>query len=203
MHRQTIATILFSTVAGLVMSSSARADLLVNPTFSSSNLTAAPDTTDYEGNFYDGSTTFPPSSISIGTFSFTIPTGTQVIGATISGTFGDVNIPVTALTDLYVDNGNIEVAECDQSGGNYPPCAVGTSNGLPATWTYTFTSADLTNLASELSGGSIDFTAVQNSPFGTVVVGDPVLDIQLTPEPASIFTFAGGLLAFAALRRRK
>ncbi len=52
------------------------------------------------------------------------------------------------------------------------------------------------------TGGSLDFTAVQNS-FGAVVVGTPILDIQTVPEPSSVFTLAGGLLAFAVLRRRK
>src|SRR5271165_2068878 len=76
------------------------ADIIVAPTFNASNQAASPDTTDYEGNFYDFSSTFPSNPITIGAFMFTIPKGDAVIGATISGTFGDQNIPVTALTDL-------------------------------------------------------------------------------------------------------
>jgi hypothetical protein len=179
-------------------------DIIVTPTFSSSNQALPPDTSDYEGNFYDFSSTFPPSSISIGNFIFTIPTGVHVISATISGTFGDVNNSATALADLYVLNGGIEVGECDSSMGGtvFPPCATGTVNGSLVPWSYTFTAANLSSLASDFSAGSLDFTAVQNG-FGSVIVGTPVLDIAVSPEPGSIFTLAGGLFALVGLRRRK
>ena len=173
----------------------AQADIIVTPTFDPSNQAAPPDTTDYEGNFYDFSSSFPPDPITIGTFNFTIPAGEQVVGATISGTFGDVNIPVTAVTDLFVDSGTIQVGACDSTGD---PCAAGTIDGSLVPWSYTFTGAQL----GDLTGGSLDFTAVQNS-FGAVVVGTPTLDIQTVPEPTSISTLAGALLAFAAWRRRK
>jgi hypothetical protein len=170
--------------------------LNVQPTFDVSNQAAPPDTTDYEGNFYDGSAA--PYDLTIGTFTFSIPTGDTVTGGTISGTFGDQNIPVTALADLYVDG--IEVGECDSDDS---ACAAGTLDGSLVPWTYTFDAADLNNLDSALSSGSLDFTAVQNG-FGALIVGTPTLDLQVaTPEPASIFTLAGGLLAFAAWRRRK
>lgn len=193
------------TCLALSVASFGKADsILVTPTFSSSNQTAPPDTSDYEGIFYDFATTFPPPSISIGTFSFAIPAGEVVMGASISGTFGDVNLGTTALTDLFVMGGNIEVAECDATGGGtiFPPCATGTVDGSLVPWSYTFTSTDLSNLASNFSAGTLDFTAVQNG-FGSVVVGTPVLDIQVSPEPGTIVTLAGGLLALAALRLRK
>lgn len=176
----------------------AHADIIVTPAFDSSNQAAPPDTTDYEGNFYDG--TSAPYDIAIGTFDFTIPTNDIVIGATISGTFGDVNIPVTALTDLYVDGGNIQVGGCDDLTAN---CATGINSSLTS-WSHTFTGTELSQLGSDFAAGSLDFTAIQNS-FGLVVLGDPTLDIQVaqTPEPSSIFTLAGGLLAFIAWRRRK
>jgi hypothetical protein len=177
----------------------AQADIVVTPTFDASNQAAPPDTTDYEGNFYDFSSTFPPNPITIGTFDFTIPIGDYVTGGTISGTFGDVNIPVTALTDLFVLNGTIQVAACDSFSD---PCAAGTIDGSLVSWSYTFTAADLNNLASDFAAGSLDFTAIQNS-FGAVVVGTPSLDLQVAPEPSSIFTLAGVLVAFAAWRRRK
>jgi hypothetical protein len=179
----------------------AHADLIVTPTFDSSNQAAPPDTSDYEGNFYDFFSTFPPPSITIGTFDFTIPTGDVVTGATISGTFGDVNLLVTAVTDLFVDGGTINVGSCASTSD---PCAAGTLDDSLVPWSHTFTPTELSELASDFAAGSIDFTAVQSS-FGSVVVGDPSLDIQLaqTPEPSSIFTLAGGLLAFAAWRRRK
>jgi hypothetical protein len=197
-------TLLLACLAVGAASLASADSISVTPTFSSSNQTAPPDTSDYEGVFYDFSSTFPPPSISIGTFSFAIPAGEVVEGATISGTFGDVNIGTTALTDLFVLGGNIEVAECDSTGGGtiFPPCATGTVDGSLVPWSYTFTSTDLSNLAADFSAGTLDFTAVQNG-FGSVVVGTPVLDIQVSPEPGSIFTLAGGLLALAALRLRK
>jgi hypothetical protein len=199
MLKSTASALIFSASLFVALSGAARAeDVIVLPTFDASNQTSLPDLTDYEGVFYDGSSTFPPASIPIGTFDFTVPTGLQVTGATISGTFGDENIGVTALTDLFVLGGTIEVGECDDPSDD---CATGANSLVP--WSHTFSSAELTSLATDFSGGSIDFTAVQNSPFGAVVVGGPELDIQYSPEPASIFTLAVGLLAIPALRRRK
>lgn len=179
----------------------AHADIVVTPNFSSSNQAQPPDTTDYEGNFYDFSSTFPPNPISIGAFAFTIPVGDHVTGATISGTFGDQNVPVTALTDLYVLNGTINVAGCDSFTA---PCAAGTLDGSLVPWSHTFNGAELANLAPDFAAGSLDFTAVQNS-FGAVIVGTPSLDIQVAPapEPSYAFALAGGLLAVLGLRRRK
>lgn len=171
--------------------------IVVTPTFDASNQAAPPDTTDYEGQFFDG--TAAPYPITIGAFDFTIPAGDQVVGATISGTFGDVNIPVTALTDLYVDSGSIQVAGCDDPSA---PCAAGTVDGSLVPWSYTFTPTQLSELSSDFAAGSLDFTAVQNS-FGAVVVGTPTLDLQVAPEPSYIFPLAGGLLALITWRRRK
>ena len=154
---------------------------------------------DYEGSFYDFSSTFPPDPISIGTFSFTIPKGDIVTGATISGTFGDVNFSTTALTDLFVLNGTIEVGACDSTSD---PCFAGTIDGSLVPWSHTFNATQLGELASDLASGSLDFTAAQTFP-GSVIVGAPTLDLQVVPEPVSIFTLAGGLFAIAALRRRK
>lgn len=175
----------------------AYADIIVTPTFDSSNQAAPPDTTDYEGNFYDFFTTFPPDPITIGTFNVTIPAGDVVTGATISGTFGDVNYSSTALVDLFLNG--VSVGGCDQNmDGSYPPCATG-SDPL-ATWSYTFTGTQFDDLLA--LGNPLDFTAVQNS-LGSVVIGSPTLDLQVAPEPSLIFPLAGGLLALVAWRRRK
>jgi hypothetical protein len=204
MLKSTASAIIFSAALAVGFSVQAKGDIVVAPTFDASNQSSDP--TDYEGIFYDFSSTFPPPSIPIGTFNFTVPTGEEVTGATISGTFGDENIGVTALTDLFVLDGSIEVGECDTTGGGtiFPACAAGTIDGSLVPWSYTFNATDLSNLGADFSAGSLDFTAVQNG-FGAVIVGTPSLDLQVspTPEPASILTLAGGLLAIAALRRRK
>jgi hypothetical protein len=179
----------------------AHADIVVTPTFASSNQAQLPDVTDYEGSFYDFSSTFPPNPILIGGFNFAIPGWEHVTGATISGTFGDQNIPVTALTDLFVLNGTIQVAGCDSTSA---PCAAGTLDGSLAPWSHTFNGSELASLAPDFAAGSLDFTAVQNS-FGAVIVGTPSLDIQVapTPEPSYPFVLAGGLIAVLGWRRRK
>jgi hypothetical protein len=184
-----ISASLFATFSGVAKAD----DIIVTPTFDASN--TSPDTTDYEGPFFDGSAS--PYDLTIGTFHFSIPTGAEVTGGTISGTFGDANSnPGTALVDLFVLGGTIEVGECDSDGD---PCAAGTLDGSLVPWSYTFDAAQLGDF---VSSGSLDFTAIQTG-FGVTVVGTPTLDIQVTPEPASSFTLAGGLLAIAALRRRK
>jgi PEP-CTERM motif len=176
----------------------AQADIIVTPTFNSSNQALSdvpPDTTDYERPFNDGANAITP--LTIGTFDFTIPTGGTVGGATVSGTFGDENYSASALVDLYVDG--IEVAQCDSLSS---PCFTGTVDGSLVAWSYTFSPTQLTELSSDFAAGSLDFTAIQKS-FGSVVVGSPTLDLQVVPEPSSLYTLAGGLLAFIAWRRRK
>jgi hypothetical protein len=203
MLKSTVSVLIISASLFVALPGAARAsDIIVQPTFDpSSNQAAPPDTTDYEGLYFDGTIGAPPYDLTIGTFDFSIPTGDYVTGGTISGTFGDENSPTTALADLFVLDGSIEVGECDSYGD---PCAAGTLDGSLVPWSYTFNSTDLSNLASDFSSGSLDFTAIQNS-LGATIVGAPSLDLTVapTPEPASIFTLAGGLLAIAALRRRK
>lgn len=185
----------FLACLALGWASLAQADIIVTPTFDASNQAASPDTSDYEGNFFDGSSA--PYDITIGTFNFTIPAGDQVVGATIFGTFGDVNLSTTALADLFVNG--INVGGCDDPAD---PCAAGTIDGSLVPWSHTFSGTELSELASGFAIGTLDFTAVQNS-FGVLAVGTPTLDIQAVPEPSSIFALTGGLLALAAWRRRK
>lgn len=143
---------------------------------------------------------YPLTPVLIGAFSFTIPTGESVIGGTISGTFGNDDVPdtteSTAPSDYYIDNNTIEVASCDDS---LTGAACDTSSA-PTSWSYTLTASDLSNLSAELASGSIDFTASQNF-FGAVNTGTTTLDLVLTPEPSMIFLLCGGLAGIALLRR--
>lgn len=143
---------------------------------------------------------YPLTPVLIGDFSFTIPTGESVIGGTISGTFGNDDVPdtteSTAPSDYYIDNNTIEVASCDDS---LTGAACDTSSA-PTSWSYTLTASDLSNLSAELASGSIDFTASQNF-FGAVNTGTTTLDLVLTPEPSMIFLLCGGLAGIALLRR--
>ncbi len=67
MFKNALLTLTLATALGLGLTASAKADVIVAPTFDPSNQAALPDTTDYEGNFYDFSSTFrsgPSSAIS-------------------------------------------------------------------------------------------------------------------------------------------
>jgi hypothetical protein len=204
MTKQTLSTAAASIAVLLTITFSAQASpigmIVVTPTFDLSNQTQFPDTSDYESVPTDG--TAAPYDLTIGAFNFNIPAGDTVYGATIFGTFGDVNYTSSALADLYVLGGTIKVGGCDLNpDSSYPFCATNQDPGALVSWSYTFSSSDLANLATDFAHGSIDFTAVQNSA-GVTVIGTPTLDISTVPEPASIFAAAAGLLAFAAFRRR-
>jgi hypothetical protein len=150
---------------------------------------------EYNGAFEDPSLTYPLPSVLIGTFSYTIPTGDRLVGATISGTFGNLDqANTTALSDYFL--GSVEVAACDSTAN---PCFSADINAPPTAWTYTFTAAQLAALAT----GSANFSVVQNGPF-SVQTGITELDlIVATPEPAAIFLLCGGLAGIALLRRKQ
>jgi hypothetical protein len=152
---------------------------------------------------YDGTASFGPfpSTLAIGDFTFSIPTGYTVIGATISGTFGNNDVPGTTDTsapaDLFVDGGTIEVAECDDALSFTAACDAGSS---PTAWSYIFTPSDLSNLGPEFAAGSVDLSAIQNDVFA-VNLGSLTLDIQAVPEPNTLLLLGSAMAAFALLRR--
>ncbi len=153
---------------------------------------------EYNGPAYDFTQTYPLASVLIGTFTFSIPTGVSIVGATISGTFGNNDVePDTALSDYYVNGGGIQVAGCDSVSD---PCFSGNGFFTPTAWSYTFTAANLTSLTPALKAGSLDFTVVQDYPF-SVQTGVTTLDLQVSPEPGT-FAVAGCVLLGLALLRR-
>jgi hypothetical protein len=185
-HKSTILGIIFTIALILGYATPAKADI---------TSTIAP--TDGTGSFGP----FPSSLIDVGTFSFTIPSGESIVGATISGTFGNMDVPgltdVTAPSDYSVDGGAIEVASCDDSLSYDQPCDAGSS---PTAWSYTFTSADLATLAPALASGSLDFDVVQNG-VGAVNTGTTTLTLTPTPEPETVSLFSLGIMCFGFLRR--
>lgn len=155
---------------------------------------------------YDGTATFGPfpSTISIGDFTFAIPAGQEVVGATISGTFGNDDVPgttdISAPADLFVDSGAIEVAACDDGLTYSEPCDAGS---VPTAWSYTFTSSDLSTLSADFASGSLDLSTVQDN-FFAVNAGSLTLDIAVSPEPNGLWlsgTGLIGLMCFLVSRR--
>ncbi|HEY1760193.1 MAG TPA: hypothetical protein VGG72_32770 [Bryobacteraceae bacterium] len=157
---------------------------------------------------YDFVTTFPPpGSTTIGTFTFSIP-ASELLGITISGTFGNPDNPTTALSDYYLgfsgDETAVEVAACDSVVAD----CYSNEDG-PTVWAYTLTAGNLSTLAPAIAGGSLDFTYTwDNNTVVTipgddqyVYAGDPTLDITVSPEPATVLLCFGGLAALLALRR--
>jgi len=205
MTNQKLATALFSIGAVIVLTGPAQADIIVN-------------TQSYDSpNGYDYSTTFPASgSTTIGTYTFTPTTGASAI--TISGTFGNGDVPNTALSDYYLgfsgDEEAVEVASCDSILAN---CYSGQEG--PYAWSTTLTQQQIAVLAPALAAGSIDFTYTWDSappaqpisdifsPTGFddqyVYAGASTLDIATSsaPEPATVLFCFGGLAGVAVLRR--
>lgn len=164
---------------------------------------------DEEPGDYSGD--YPLPAANLGDFTFSLPANFVVGSATISGTFGNGDIPgttnVTADSDYFVDGTAIEVATCDTpniltTGTPTLSCDAGSSTGDPTPWVYQFTASDLGTLAPEFAAGTLDFNVVQNY-YGAVETGTITLDISPTPEPATFSAIALGLAGLSLLRRRK
>ena len=168
-------------------------------------------------NGYDYATTQPPTGFQlIGTFTFAIPPGESAAGITISGSFGNGDVPNTALSDYFLGFGGneeaVEVASCDSISAN---CYSGLQG--PYAWSATLTQAQIAALAPALAAGSIDFTYTWDSSPPAQPVMDPLsptgfdpqyvyagaatLAITPTPEPATVLFCFSGLAGLAAFRR--
>lgn len=200
MTRNALLTFILASALGLGFTASAKADII-------STIGDFDEPADFSGNY-------PLGPTNLGDFTFSLPTGFVITSATISGTFGNEDVPgttnVTADSDYYVDGTAIKVATCDTPNitSTFTPalaCDAGNSTDTPTPWTYTFTSANLSTLTTDLAAGTLDFNVIQNF-YGAVETGVITLDIAGTsaaPEPGTIFIASLGLAGLALLRRRK
>ncbi|MGH9903001.1 MAG: hypothetical protein ACRD68_14440, partial [Pyrinomonadaceae bacterium] len=132
---------------------------------------------DYNGTFSIGP--FPGPSLTVGTFSFTIPAGQQIVAATLGGTFGNLVNGTSAPVNLRLDN--FQVAQCAPGA----PCTGAFGTTGPTSFTFNFAPAQF----SLLTDGAATLALSQLGP-GAVRLGGLALTIQTAapvPEPATLF----------------
>jgi hypothetical protein len=173
-------------------------------------------TASYDSPGYDYVTADPPSgSTTIGTFTFTPLAASELsyTSLSVTGSFGNADLSVTALSDYYLGylgaEEAVKVATCDSILLN---CYSGQEG--PYSWTATLTAPQIALLAPALEAGSIDFTYTWGNnptlPDGLsetgydpqiVYAGPATLAVSVSPEPATVLICFGGLAAVVALRR--
>ena len=181
-----VSTALF---AGAASATTIAGTLDTSAAFSATNQSA--DGTTYFNAPYTGA--LPAAPVVVGGFDFTVTSGFQVSGATISGNFGsDALGSGTAEVDLFVNA--IQVATCNSG------CADATQSADMA-WSFTFTPAELGAFA----GGSAVLSAVQEG-VSQIVLDPTTVSLTLTavPEPESLpMTLLALPLVALGLRRAR
>ena len=94
---------------------------------------------------------YPRPAVTVGTFTYSVPAGEVIVGATISGYFGNSAVPNSAGVDVRL-NGAL-VGQCVM----YDTCY-----WLGAPWSHTFSASEARSL---LGSGSAVLTAVQTSQY--------------------------------------
>ena len=142
-----------------------------------------------------------PTLLNIGTFSYTDPAFSTLVGATVTGAFGSLTNPFDTSTAPGIYSvGGVNVFTC-----NVGDLCWSNSNG-EVDWSYTFTSAELASLA---QGSNVD--QAMNIAFDLLQTGVGNADTDVTtltldfevPEPTTITLMAAGLLGLVAVRRSK
>jgi hypothetical protein len=145
---------------------------------------------EFDGPVLDNPT-YPQPSLTIGTFTYAPIMGT-ISAASVSGFFGTVFSPSTALENLFV--GGIEVASCASEAAD----CWNDPSGVQTPWSYTFTPSQFAALTS----GSVPYTVVQTGDF-QVESGITTLSITFSPEPATVALMGAGLSVLLFVRRKR
>ncbi|MBW4684810.1 MAG: PEP-CTERM sorting domain-containing protein [Komarekiella atlantica HA4396-MV6] len=127
---------------------------------------------EFSGELFDESAPFPLPSVTVGTFLYKIPSGEQIVSASISGTFGNSVVPNSSGLNLLVDG--LQVAQCIRFADCY-------YNQRPEQFNFTFSTGDL----SFLKDGSALVTAIQTSE-SIIRLGSTTLILETVPEPLTI-----------------
>jgi hypothetical protein len=139
---------------------------------------------------YEGASPYPSPIQTVGTYSFLIPVGEQIVAASLEGTFGNSIYPNSAAVDVFFDS--LKVASCQRLATCY-------SNLMSRTdWLFTFDSSNF----SLLTDGLGVLQANQTSETFTRL-GQTTLTIQTAaiPTPAVLPGLIG--LGLGMLRKRK
>jgi hypothetical protein len=121
---------------------------------------------------YDGTgpfSSYPQPPVTVGTFSYSIPSGEEIVAASISGTFGNSTVPNSSAVQVLLQGQ--QVAECIFQAS----CWTGQT---PETWSYIFNSSQF----SLLSSGSAILTAIQTND-SIIRLGVTRLNIETRPVP--------------------
>jgi hypothetical protein len=170
-----------------------------------STITGTVNTGNNAANFSGDSVTFAgapssgpfPTTMTVGEFDFSVPSGQRVTAGSFSGDFGSNSLASgTSQARLFVDG--VQLALCDAS-------CESASQSDDVAWSYTLTASDLSALSTNalwLAGKAI-ITATQLS--ASQVVLDPTtvnLNVEPVPLPGALFLFSSVLAPLFGFARR-